>query len=590
MDLNQEIHVDPKALLRRFKPWPSAWILVALIHVLGWWLWSYSRAVGLGKLGSTRLKLNIFYALFESNEHWGLLVSFLVLALAVAAAYWCGRAEGRLEKPAGEPAGDLVESAGRETPGQEIPGSEALSGGRRWWVVVLALVTCAVCWIGSRAVYHSHPFSMDEYGAEFQAQIFLTGALTAPLPEEWIPFKKGITPIFVTVTDKQHWVSFYLPIYALMRAATLAVHPRMLLNPILAGLAVWLMALVARRAFPDLKAAGWWAALLLATSSVHLVYGMSFYSMSAHLAFNLLWLWLYLEDRRWSWVCMAILGLLAMGLHQFVMHVLFAFPFLFRWVLRRRWIPSILMAATYCAGLYGWMVWVRWSRSSLSVNAMARDWGFPRFQQWADQGMNLSMIVTWQAPVAAVLVLFGLFKARRMSPFVRDVAFSAALTFGFYCFFKLNQGHGWGYRYFMPVLGNWILLAVFGWKELLRTIGRGGATRFLAAGVLGAVMLTMPVRLVQVHAFVQPFADATRFLESRDTELVLIDGGGSWYGWDLLRNDPFFRQRPIIVSVNKLRREQVGPLIEGRDYRWVSPRELESYGMVIRKVRRRPFP
>ncbi len=569
MNLNQEIRIDLKALLRRLKPWPSAWILVALIHVLGWWLWSYSRSYGLGKLGSSRNKLNIFYALFETNEHWGLLVSLLVLMLAVAAAF----VRGKLDRD-------------RQSEPDPQPG---LYLGTRW-VVGLALLTCAVCWVGSRTVYHSHPFSMDEYGAEFQAQIFLNGELTAPLPEEWIPLERGITPIFVTVTEQQHWVSFYLPIYALMRAATLAIHPQMLLNPILAGLAVWWMAVVARRVFPDLEEAGWLAALLLATSSVHLVYGMSFYSMSAHLVFNLLWMWLYLEDRRWSWVCLAILGFLTMGLHQFVMHVLFAFPFLFRWVLKRRWIPSVLMAATYGAGLYGWMAWVRWSRSSISVNAMANDWGFPRFQQWADQGMNLSMIVGWQAPVVAVLVLLGLFKARRMSPFLQDVALSAAFTFVFYWFFKLNQGHGWGYRYFMPVLGNWVLLAVYGWKELKSTLGQSRATAFVTVGLLAAVMLAVPVRLAQVHAFVQPFADATRFLETRDTDMVLIDGGGSWYGWDLLRNDPYFRDRPIIVSANKLKREQVRQLIKGRDYLWVSPQELESFGMVRRKVRRRPFP
>ena len=581
LNLNKEIHIDLGSLLRRIRPWPGAVTVVVLIHGLGALLWHYSRANGFGRFVSPTRRLNIFYALFESNELWGLLVSFVVLILAVGAAFWRGKLD-RARSEVREEAEEEHDSPSRD------PSNHG--GARLRWILALALATCAVCWVGSRTVYHSHPFSMDEYGAEFQAQIFLSGALTAPLPEAWIPFKKGITPIFVTVTDEQHWVSFYLPVYALMRAASLAIHPRMLLNPILAGLAVLLIALVARRAFPDFKHAGWLAALLLATSSQLLVDGMSFYSMTAHLAFNLLWLWLYLEDRPWSWVCLAILGFLSMGLHQFVMHVLFAFPFLFRWVLQRRWILSVLMASTYCAGLYGWMAWVRWSRSSISVNAMARDWGFPGFQQWVDQGMNLSMMVTWQAPVVAVLVCFALFKARKMSPFLWDAAFSVGLTLLFYCFFKLNQGHGWGYRYFVPVLGNWVLLAVFGWKELAATIGKSRAATFAAVGLLGAAMLVVPVRMAQVSSFVQPFADATRFLESQDVEMVLIDGGGSWYGWDLLRNDPFFRHRPVIVSANKLKRGQVKRLIEGREHRWVSPQELESLGMVPRKGRRRVFP
>lgn len=553
----------------------GAVLLIIGILGLGLALWFRSMEEGWGEPVGLKPSYNIFYALYEGNEPSALGLSLLVLLSAWAAAFLAGRLGS------GSDAGDLAPS------GSTGAGSQAK-------ILVLAAATLGVCWLGSHWAYQRHPFSMDEFGAEMQARIFASGQLTAPVPESWHPYHRGVTPIFVTFTEDGHWVSQYLPVYALMRAATLTLHPSMLLNPLLAAFSLWCVAGLARRLFPDVAQAGWVAALLLAGSSQFLVEGMSFYSMPAHLALNLLWLHLYLRDDRTGWILLTAVGVLAMGLHQFVMHGLFAAPFLFRLVLRRRWLLSFGVASGYLSGLAAWTAWVQWSRPLLErTGGLASGVGLPGWRQWLDQAMGLVLLTTWQGPALMVTAFVGLTvlasrllaDRKTVSPVVIDLALSCLLTFGVYLLILPNQGHGWGNRYFSPVLGNWVLLGVLGWGGMVRGLGRRPAWTFLAVAWLGSVACLLPLRWIQVTGWIAPFQQASAYLRGLDAEVVLIDPWPNWYSWDLVRSDPLFERGPVVMDLRKMRPDQHQDFHDRPGALWVRPEVLTEQGLT--PVRRR---
>ena len=70
------------------------------------------------------------------------------------------------------------------------------------------------------------------------------------------------------------------------------------------------------------------ALLLLVLSGQVLFAGMTAFAMPAHLFVNLLWLWLFLADRRRTDLVALAVGFVGTGLHQPLFHPLFVLPFL----------------------------------------------------------------------------------------------------------------------------------------------------------------------------------------------------------------------------------------------------------------------
>src|SRR5688572_33310947 len=90
------------------------------------------------------------------------------------------------------------------------------------------------------------------------------------------------------------------------------------------------------------------------------------YSMPAHLALNLLWVWLYQRGDARSWGVALVVGVLALGLHNPIPHALFVGPFLIRLVRERRWERLVPALVVYAAGSALWLAWLRmanpWAR------------------------------------------------------------------------------------------------------------------------------------------------------------------------------------------------------------------------------------
>ena len=84
-------------------------------------------------------------------------------------------------------------------------------------------------------------------------------------------------------------------------------------------------------------------------------------------------------------------------------------------------------------------------------------------------------------------------------------------------------------------------------------LGARRTRAWLATGLALALVVQLPLRLVQTERFVRPFAARRGDVRSRPEPIVIVQGEGLWYAGDLIRNDPYLA-RPIV-----LRREALAP-------------------------------
>jgi hypothetical protein len=444
---------------------------------------------------------------------------------------------------------------------------------------------------------------MDEFGSEFQASIFARGDVIAKIPLEWQPYEDALTPVFITLDPAGHtWVTSYWPVFALLLAPFKLLGLPGLLNPLLAGGSVALIAVVARQIFDRdadrtfAAAAPWLAALLLIASPQFLVMAMTSYAMSAHLFFNLLWLYLFLRGDRISLALVPWVGVLALGLHKPNVHAMFVLPFCLRVVRDRRWWTSLYFAVIYLFGLWLCYLWMKVGQPQGAVEVTTASgagamFNWPSWRSVTPRLAYLSLFFAWQAVAVSVFAATAILYWRRLTSVQRDLALGALALFVFYFVGRGDQGHGWGYRYLHAVVGNVILLAVAGcgiWRELA---GRKAATWLAGTAIAVGLIVELPVRCFQVEDFVRPFADSDRFLSAQGVDYELIDPQAAWYAHDLVRNDPFLRSRPVRLFATALTQPQVDEL--ARKYRGglIDPREFYRRGIFpIRKVHDDPLP
>jgi len=511
--------------------------------------------------------LNIYFRLYALHE-----LPHLLLLLGFALAMVWGTARARGEDARGAEAGD--------------------AGGtpRLAQLSLVALAVAALGWATTHLVMHDLLFSMDEFTVDFQARIFARGQSAAAVPWPWRSIGPALTPIFVNFDAASGtWRSMYLPVYALLKSPFVALGAGGLLNPLLTGLAVLGLGLAARRLWPDERLRPWVAVALLATSSEVIVTAGSGYTMPAHLLANVAWLWLALRGDRWSWAGALLVGALALGLHNPFPHALFVAPFLIRLLRERRWGRLGAAVVVYGAAAVGWLAFLLHARSNVEGKSetVLTLFAWPDLNTALLHGMNLSLLLTWNAPILAVLVLFVFLRLRRSPPVIVDLAAGVVITLLFFLFFPSTQGHGWGYRYAFQVLGSLALIAADGVPSLVSALGERRARRWLMAGCALALLVQIPLRLVQTERFVRPFAAGAAYVRSRPEPIVIVHGDSLWYGDDLVRNDPYLA-RPIVLRRNSLTPaaiEQIERAFPGR-VRELSDAELLGLGMTPMARRR----
>jgi hypothetical protein len=440
-------------------------------------------------------------------------------------------------------------------------------------VWALALAALALAWAGTFLVYDDFTLSMDEFMARFDAAIFSHGRLFGELPPAWTSFKLALQPIFLMPTPSpEHWSSSYLPVNAAVRALGRLAGLESLVNPLWTGLAVVAAWAVGRRLWPQAPAAAFAAAVLTAVSSQVLVNGMTAYAMPAHLALNMAWLWCFLRGGKAGHAAAIAIGFAATGLHQLIFHPLFVAPFVLQLWLDRRWAAALLYSVAYAAiGLF-WASWWDIAYALMDFEGSARQmgagglvgrvWALVSARDLADAPLmarNLARFVAWQNPLATALFMLGGVAAFRAGGAVRALLLGILLTALAVAIILPFQGHGWGYRYLHGLIGSACLIAGWTWSRLTAGLApgeRGKAGAAFAAVAVLSLLVALPVHAWQAHRFLAPYARASAEIAGADADVVAVDEAGIWYGADLVRNDPFLANRPVVVRLAGLGKAQ----------------------------------
>ncbi len=469
----------------------------------------------------------------------------------------------------------------------------------KWTPLVGAVAVFFASAIGQAVVYHGFALSMDEFMAEFQARIFGQGELLAPVTVEWRPFVRALQPIFmISSPTGAAWGSAYLPLNSALRALLSLVSLEALTGALTSTIAVLATWAVARRLWPGDRAPAVVAVALLATSAQLLVTAMTSYAMPAHLALNMVWLWLFLRDDRLGHGFAPLVGVTAAGLHQLHVHAFFVAPFMIDLLVRRRWRLAAWYAAIYGAGHLLWAAYfplVLWltlgpgQAESLVGQRSVLDTiesliAFPDFPTLMLMTFNLLRFAAWENLLLIPLGIAALMRWSVAPRPIRLLAWSIAASLLPSFFLLANQGHGWGYRYLHGLIGAFVLIAAQGYAVLAReTPDRVGTLRGLVAvGSLATLVLMLPLRAVQVERFLRPYAEAVAFIESRPADLVLVDHTRNLFAQDLVRNDPYLERRPRVMLLGVLDGTEIAGLCARWQTEIVGPDQLGALGIPLR--------
>jgi hypothetical protein len=444
--------------------------------------------------------------------------------------------------------------------------------------LALAVLAVAVAAAGTYAVFRGFALSRDEIMAEFDATILRSGRLVASVPLEWRDLRRALVPEFlVPVPGAAVWMSNYLPGNAALRALVGLVVDPGLTSPLLVGVAILALYGVARRLWPSRPDAVVVGLVLLASSSQLLVTGMTAYAMTAHLALNMVWLWLFLRDDRLGHAGALGVGFLACGLHQVVFHPLFVAPFILRLMTQRRIRLSLTYVLAYAAIGVFWIAYWRLVLEDAGISQsdatqVGAQWflhrGLQMFMDFRPDAVGLMVInglrfVAWQHVLLVPLAFAAACAVRDDVGIARPLAAGIALTLAAMLVLMPYQGHGWGYRYLHGLLGNVCILAGYGWITV--TAGAGQSVRAVARAVVGlatvfALLVMLPIHVIQAERFMAPYRNAHAAIERAPTDLVLVDRSGLMFAADLVRNDPFLRNRPKVLDLGFLEDAQLRDL------------------------------
>jgi hypothetical protein len=94
------------------------------------------------------------------------------------------------------------------------------------------------------------------------------------------------------------------------------------------------------------------------------------------------------------------------------------------------------------------------------------------------------------------------------------------------------------------------------------------------------LLLQIPLRCFQAEEFVRPYARAANVFHRIDADIVVFQPCMAWYSNDLLRNDPFLQQRPIIVSLLTMTRPESNLLQKAYPRaRLIGQEEMKALGL-----------
>jgi hypothetical protein len=450
--------------------------------------------------------------------------------------------------------------------------ADSFAGRPGAWAIGLALLCVVIGAAAEPLVFGGYVLSTDEFLANFDARIFAHGELMAPIDPRWRPYVSAMQPSYMLpIPGDAFWASGYLPVNAAFRGLALKLGGEGLLNPLLSGLGVVATYGVGRRLWPDDAKPALIAAALLTVSPQLIVMSMTAYAMPAHLALNMVWLWLFLRGGRLGHAGAIVVGFLASGLHELAFHPIFVAPFVLQLWLDRRWRLAGLYTLAYAAICLFWIeYWPLEQRlvglppaaahaagGGFFVQKVLRDLAQVDFANPLAMAESLIRFIAWQAPLTAPLAILSTAAAVRAGGVLRSLALGVLLTLALALFVTPSQVHGWGYRYFHGLLGGICLIAAWGWMRLTGRLAeprRAAANAGLAASCAISLLVCVPLRAWQAWSYVRPYAAAHAAIEHADADVVIVthDGPTFFDTGAVMRNDPFLARGPKVMALVRL--------------------------------------
>ena len=439
-------------------------------------------------------------------------------------------------------------------------------GNRTLWCV--ATVMLIICLVGHYIVLAGYDMSRDEQMATFDAAVLGSGRLVEPLPAFWHDHSTALNLTFMIPAEQRAaWISSYLPGNAVLRALAGSIVTSAMTGPLMTGLGAIALWGCGSRIWPEDREARTVALILYLGSAQIVITGMTAYAMPAHLTLNLIWLWLFLRRAWWADLIALLVGFAAVGLHQPLMHPLFAGPLLFLLVFRDpQWRRAAFFAVGYAAIGVFWLSWPNWTWALVQASAdTTQPSGVDYFTRLAttvrhvsaagliDMIANILRFAAWQHLLLVPLLIIGIKIAHR-DRLAGALAAGVILTVIVMTVILPYQGHGFGYRYLHGLIGNCILLAIYGWKSLAAEQGRWRAI-FIRSSLAGfAIML--PLQMWMANAFYAPAATASQTIGALDADFAILGAEDVPFAADLVYNSPKLDNRPV-----RLLREEIDPAL-----------------------------
>jgi hypothetical protein len=311
--------------------------------------------------------------------------------------------------------------------------------------------------------------------------------------------------------------------------------------------------------------------LVYALSAQLLVTAMTTFSMTEHLALNLVWLAAFLRGGKAGHSVAIATGFVATGLHQLVFHPFFVAPFLL-WRLRQgQWRLVLGYSLAYAAIVLWWAVFplivsplVAGPHGRSTTANIITDRLIPLLLIHDPRTiplmmLNLMRFVAWQNFVLVPLLIAAVPVVLRQRGFPGALALGIIAWLLFLTVVLPEQGRGWGYRYLHGYIGSFALLAGYGYRELEERIGREADGIVLLMSGL-TVVVALPLLFAASYRFMQPHLAMERLIQSQPTPFVLVDdnmakardGGWAEGAGDHVRNTPDLSNRPLRFSADVL--------------------------------------
>jgi hypothetical protein len=247
-------------------------------------------------------------------------------------------------------------------------------------------------------------------------------------------------------------------------------------------------------------------------------------------------------------------GSMALVLHNPVPHTLFAIPWVLALALypERRFFVSLL--AGYLPGAivlgYGWLhlrTTITGEASAAFVMSGTAN-GVLTIPDLAVINMRIAGLAkmwVWAVPGLYVLAFAGRLE-HGSNRAVRLLSHSAVLTFCGYLLVVVDQGHGWGFRYFHSAFGAVPILA--GCAMTGKAESHPRLVAFAGAAAALSLLVLVPMQMAQIHGFIARHLAQLPPPQKPGNYVYFLQPAGPGYLADMAQIDPLLRSPELLLA------------------------------------------